>query len=224
MDLTSVIEREPRGGALMKPHLQDWETTLGLPALTASYRRDEEIFAEEEAAEYVCRVVSGAVRMTRLLSDGRRHINAFLLPGDYFGLESGAVHRFSAEAITDCRIALIRRSTLEAQAAREPAFARALWKLTAAELERLQDHLMLLGRKCAVQRVSAFLLAMSARERDERFVTLPMSRSDIADYLGLTIETVSRTLSQMERDGLIRLEAARTIELRRREMLRALDV
>jgi len=224
MELIAVADRTPRPFAPASAPIQDWETTLGVPALTTSYTRDEEIFAEEERAEFVYRVVSGAVRITRLLSDGRRHISAFLLPGEYFGLENGPVHRFSAEAIADSRIALIRRSTLEAQAARDTALARALWKLTATELERLQDHLLLLGRKCAVQRVAAFLLEMSARAPGERYVNLAMSRSDIADYLGLTIETVSRTLSQLEREGLIKLEATRTIDLRRRDALRALDV
>ncbi|NWG53043.1 MAG: helix-turn-helix domain-containing protein [Hydrogenophilaceae bacterium] len=203
--------------------LRDVELPLTAQALTAPYARGEEIYAEEEPATYVYRVVSGAVRLTRILSDGRRHISAFLLPGDYFGLEAGPEHRYSAEAIVDSRIALMRRSTIEAQAHGDAGLAQALWKLTAQELDRLQEHMLLLGRKSAVQRVAAFLLEMADRGDGGDSIELPMSRSDIADYLGLTIETVSRTLSQLERDGFIRLPSTRTIVLRSRRSLAHID-
>ncbi|MBI1187032.1 MAG: helix-turn-helix domain-containing protein [Alphaproteobacteria bacterium] len=192
----------------------DIALTRAGPALTAPYARGEEIYAEEAPAVFLYRVVSGAVRLTRILSDGRRQVGAFLLPGDCFGLEPGAAHGCSAEAVVDTRVALVRRATIEARAAEDAALASAMWRLTQNELARLQDHMLLLGRKSAVQRVSAFLLEMAARAAHDACIDLPMSRSDIADYLGLTIETVSRTLSQLERDGYIRMLSTRTIVLR----------
>ncbi len=193
--------------------------------LGASMRFDRniEIYGEDEPAEYVYKVVSGAVRSYKLLSDGRRQIGAFHLPGDIFGLEVGDDHRFTAEAIADCVILVARRSAIIAHAARDPEMARALWAVTAGDLERAQDHLLLLGRKNAQERVATFLLEMAARESSATEVELPMSRQDIADYLGLTIETVSRTLTQLEGEAAIEIPTSRRIRLRDRSALRRLN-
>ena len=114
-------------------------------------------------------------------------------PGDMFGLEIGDDHSFSAEAITDCKVLVIKRSSVISLAARDNDVARQLWAMTAAELLRVQDHIMLLI-KTAQERVAGFLLEMAKRAPAGNEIDLPMSRQDIADYLGLTIETVSRTL------------------------------
>ena len=196
---------------------------LNLPGFVMSFSRNEELFGEEEPADFVYRVISGAVRTTRLLSDGRRQVAAFHLPGDVFGLELGEAHRFSAEAVADCEIALIRRSAVERLAEWDGAAARRLWRLTARDLEQLQDHMVLLGRKSAVERVAAFLLEMAERAPAGDGLDLPMSRTDIADYLGLTIETVSRTLTQLERDGMIALPTSRHIVLHDRAGLVEMD-
>jgi CRP/FNR family nitrogen fixation transcriptional regulator len=186
---------------------------LALPGFAMNFDPNEEIFGEEEPADFVYKVISGAVRTTRLLSDGRRQIGAFRLPGDVFGLECGEVHRCSAEAVAPSEIALVRRTALERAAERDSGAARGLWSLTSHELEDLKDHMLLLGRKNAAERVGSFLLKLAARA-SSAIVELPMSRGDIADYLGLTLETVSRTLSQLVRDQTISLPSARRVVLR----------
>lgn len=186
---------------------------VSLACFTMQFARNEEIFAEEEQADFVYKVISGAVRDVRILDDGRRQIGAFHLPGDVFGLECGANHRYSAEAVVDSEIALVRHSTLDKAAEADGAVARKLWSVTSRDLQRLQDHLLLLGRKSAAQRVAAFLFDLSHRQHQTDVVDLPMPRNDIADYLGLTIETVSRTLTQLERDHAIGMPSARHIVL-----------
>jgi CRP/FNR family nitrogen fixation transcriptional regulator len=186
---------------------------LALPGFTMRFDANEEIFGEEEPADFVYKVVSGAVRTTRLLSDGRRQIGAFYLPGDVFGLEAGETHRFSAEAIAASDVALIRRTALDRVVERDGAAARQLWCLTSHELEDLQDHMLLLGRKNAAERVGSFLLKL-ARRGPSAIIELPMSRGDIADHLGLTLETVSRTFSQFARDNAINLPTARHVVVR----------
>ena len=153
-----------------------------------------------------------------MLSDGRRQIGAFYLPGDVFGLEVGDDHTFSAEAIVDCKVLVIKRSAVVALAGRNNDVARKLWAMTADELQRAQGHIMLLI-KTAQERVAGFLLEMSSRLLAGNAVDLPMSRQDIADYLGLTIETVSRTLTQLENVAAIAVPTSRRIVLRNRNTL-----
>jgi CRP/FNR family nitrogen fixation transcriptional regulator len=186
------------------------------------YARDEEIYGEAEEAEFVYKVVSGAVRTYKLLSDGRRQIGAFHLPGDLFGFESGAAHKLTAEAVADTVVMAFRRRTLEHYAARNLDVARELWSLTARNLDHAETHMLLLGRKTAAERVAAFLLEMDERTRSTGGIDLPMSRRDIADYLGLTLETVSRTISQLEAEGLVERTKARQITVQRRGKLRNL--
>jgi CRP/FNR family nitrogen fixation transcriptional regulator len=184
--------------------------------------RNSEIYGENEPAEYLYKVVSGTVRTYKVLVDGRRQIGGFHLPGDMFGFESGDEHTFSAEAITDCNILVIRRSAVIALAARDNDIAQKMWALTARELQRLQDHIMVLI-KSAQERVVGFLLEMADRGAGGGAVELPMSRQDIADYLGLTIETVSRTLTQLEKTAAIELPTSRRILLRNRSALSRLN-
>lgn len=193
--------------------------------LGASMRldRNSEIYGEGEPADYVYKILSGAVRSYKLLSDGRRQIGAFHLPGDVFGLEAGDGHRFTAEAIADSVVLVAKRSTIIGYATRDSEMARALWAVTAGDLERAQDHLLLLGRKNAQERVATFLLEMASRADSVSEIELPMSRQDIADYLGLTIETVSRTLTQLESDAAIEIPTSRRILLRDRSALRRLN-
>ena len=186
---------------------------LDLPGFTMSVDPNEEIFGEEEETDFVYKVVSGAVRTTRLLSDGRRQIGAFYMAGDVFGLEAGPYHRFSAEAIAPSEVALVRRSALERAAENDAHAARQLWVLTTHELEDLQDHMLLMGRKNAAERVRSFLLKLAHRA-SSAIVELPMTRGDIADHLGLTLETVSRSLSQLARTDAITLRSARCVVLR----------
>lgn len=176
------------------------------------FRRNEEIFCQEDEAEFVYRVVSGVVRTTRLADDGRRQIGAFHYAGDLLGLEDGAEHVFSAEALTDCSVLMIRRSTLEAEALRNSDVARALWTAGSRRLREMQSHLVQIGRKSAIERVAAILADLAGRDGREE-VELPMSRQDIADYLSLTIETVSRMFSQLQARNVICLTGLRRMRV-----------
>jgi CRP/FNR family transcriptional regulator, nitrogen fixation regulation protein len=195
----------------------------GLVASEFSYRKDEEIYGEDEAAEYVYQVIRGAVRTYKLLSDGRRQIGTFLLPGDVFGLESGMSHRLAAEAIIDTTVRLVKRRSLEQAAAVDVQVARKLWTMTAGELRHAEDHMLLLGRKNAMERVANFLLEMDRRLAVAGMMALPMCRRDIGDYLGLTLETVSRALSQLHGEGVLGFSGARQIVLRNRQRLHNMD-
>jgi CRP/FNR family nitrogen fixation transcriptional regulator len=183
--------------------------TLEMMGAPMSFSRNEEIYGEGEAAEYLYKVVSGAVRMYKVLADGRRQIGAFYLPGDMFGFEPGDTHAASAEAIGDATVLVFKRSAVTL-AARDSDVARRLWEMTARELGRSQKHALLLILS-AQERVASFLLEMAARTRASSEIELPMSRQEIADYLGLTIETVSRALGQLESMGVISVPAARRI-------------
>jgi len=187
-----------------------------------SFPRNAEIYGENEPADYLYKVVSGTVRTYKILNDGRRQIGAFYLPGDVFGLEVDDEHQFSAEAISDAKVLVIKRSALVALANRDGDVARQLWSFTARELKRVQDHVLLLI-KSAQQRVACFLLEMAERLAGAETVELPMSRQDIADYLGLTIETISRTLTQLEAEAAIALPTSRRIVLRNRKALDRLN-
>jgi CRP/FNR family transcriptional regulator, nitrogen fixation regulation protein len=186
------------------------------------YARNVEIYGEGEPADYVYKVISGAVRITKLLDDGRRQVTAFHLPGEIFGLELGKEHHFSAEAITESRILVVKRSAVLALAGRDGEVARQLWALTADALQRVQDHMLVLGCMNARERVANFLLQLAKSVSGDE-LELPMSRQDIADYLGLTIETVSRTMTQLENDAAIGLPTSRRIVLRNRAALSRLN-
>jgi CRP/FNR family transcriptional regulator, nitrogen fixation regulation protein len=187
-----------------------------------SFAANAEIYGENEPADYLYKVVSGTVRTYKVLVDGRRQIGAFHLAGDIFGFETGQEHSFSAEAITDCKIIVIKRSTVMTLAARDNDVARQMWELTAHELARVQEHSLVLI-KSAEERVAGFLLEMADRAPSGGAVELPMSRQDIADYLGLTIETVSRTLKHLESAAAIEVPKRRRILLRNRSALRRLN-
>jgi CRP/FNR family nitrogen fixation transcriptional regulator len=187
-----------------------------------TFGRNGEIYGEGEPADYVYKVVSGTVRTYKILADGRRQIGSFYLAGDVFGLEVGEQHAFSAEAVAESKILVVKRSALVGLAARDGGVARELWTLTGRELARVQEHILLLV-KTAQERVVGFLLEMADRRPAGDAIDLPMSRQDIADYLGLTIETVSRTLTNLENEAAIELPNSRRIVLRNRPALRGMN-
>ncbi|GGF79616.1 transcriptional regulator [Azorhizobium oxalatiphilum] len=198
---------------------------LGTPV---SFSRNSEIFGDDQLAEHVYVVTTGVVRICKLMGDGRRQIETFCLPGDAFGWETGDRYRFSAEAVSECRLVRVKRSVLFSRAGAEPELACALWALSFAELQRAQEHLLLLGRKTAQERVGSFLLDLARRAgtttaSNVTELQLAMSRQDMADFLGLTIETVSRTLTCLEEQGTISLPSSRRVQLRDRSALRRLD-
>jgi CRP/FNR family transcriptional regulator, nitrogen fixation regulation protein len=203
----------PRSLAGPGPKMVELAPGVSLPCSTMQFGRNEEIFAEEEEADFVYKVISGTVRDVRILSDGRRQVGAFHLAGEVFGLDCGTRHRYSAEAVVDCEIALVRRSALDKAVDADGVAARKLWGVTSRDLQQLQDHMLLLGRKSAIERVASFLRGMFSRSPMGDAVDLAMSRTDIADYLGLTIETISRTLTQLERSHAISMPTSRHIVL-----------
>jgi CRP-like cAMP-binding protein len=186
------------------------------------FARNAEVYGEGDEAEYLYQVTSGVVRSYNILEDGRRQIGAFYFPGDILGFEAGDEHSCSAEAVCPTQVLIIKRTALLSRADRERNVARPLWEATARELGRVQQHLLLLV-KSAEQRLASFLLEIARRRPGSSSVDLAMSRQDIADYLGLTIETVSRTFTQLEQDGVIALTTSRQIELRNRSALARLD-
>jgi CRP/FNR family nitrogen fixation transcriptional regulator len=178
-----------------------------------------EIYAQDEDADLVYRLVSGVVRTTHLLADGRRQIGDFYYPGDVLGVEIAAVHRFSAEALSACEVLALRRSGSAAYG--DHHLDRMIWQATASELRRTQSHMLLLGRATAYEKVAQFLFDIADRFRGD-VVFLPMSRQDMADYLGLTIETISRMLGRLQAEGVVEFLGARRFRIRRSPRLETL--
>ena len=198
------------------------DQTMRLMGATISYPRNAEIFGEGELAEFVYKVISGNVRTYKILSDGRRQIGGFHLPGDIFGLQFGENHALSAEAITDTKILVVKRGAFNALAGLNLSLAEEIFALNGRELRALQKRVLLLVQS-AQERVASFLLEMAERTPASNIIELPMTRQDIADYLGLTIETVSRTLTVLEAAATIEVPTSRRIVLRNRPALNRLN-
>jgi len=180
-----------------------------------AFAKDEEIYGQDEEADLIYRVLRGGVRTTRLLSDGRRQIGGFYGEGEIFGFEPAARRRFAAEALQDSVVLVLKRSALKA-AGDDPD--RLIWAATQRELERTQEHVLLLGLKTACEKVASFLLDLAQAQSGDT-ISLPMGRLDIADYLGLTIETVSRMLSQLQANHVVCFSATRAFRILNRTSL-----
>ena len=166
------------------------------------YSRDQTIVIEGEPSEYIYLVIGGAVRSFRSFQNGTRTIVAFYLPTEFFGLTNHPSHLLTAEAAADANILFFKRSALVSIAKRESRIANFLLTATLAELRRTREHSLLISRD-AKRRVAFFLIDVSKRLGTQTWLDLPMSHQDIADHLGLTIETVSRVITQMENSGVI---------------------
>jgi CRP/FNR family nitrogen fixation transcriptional regulator len=203
---------------------RDLNVSLGRKAFWREfkYQRGTEIFGEAEPADYVYQITSGAVRTFKLLLDGRRQIAAFYLPGDIFGIEIGAAYRFTADAIVDTAVCIAKRRSIFGEGAQEDIFATVL-KLITRNLHHAENHILLLGQQTALEKVAAFLTEMDERLQSPNVMILPMTRRDIADYLGLSLETVSRTFSVLQGMGLLSVQGGerpgRKIVLHRRSKL-----
>jgi CRP/FNR family transcriptional regulator, nitrogen fixation regulation protein len=209
------LAQQPGLASYTRPNSTDESSRLGIVGIIGvamSFSRNMEIYAEGECAGHVYKVISGVVRVSKLLPDGRRQISAFCLPGDMFGFEADDLHRASAEAVTPVKVIAYKWQSLLAGCA-SASFTRDLLSLTMIGLRHTQEHLLLLGRKNALERVTTFLLDMAKRTKADALVELAMPRHDIADYLGLTLETVSRMFAELKERGLIRLEGARRVHL-----------
>ena len=195
--------------------------SIELMGASMNFKKGAEIFGENEPADYVYKLVSGTARCYQILNDGRRQIQGFYFPGDVFGLEAGTEHASSVEAMSDVALLVVRRSAILTAASHDSDVANQLWAYTSRELNHARSHAMLLV-KTAQERVASFLLQLADRFAGNA-VELPMSRQDIADYLGLTIETVSRTLTQFQDDAAIELPSSRRVVLRNRLALNSLN-
>ena len=202
-----------------------------LPGSRLDCHDGQEIFAEDQPAGHVYRVDAGVVRLTCLLADGRRQIVEFCLPGSYFGLAARGDYGLAAEAVGRTQVRRIERRHLDTAAAARPAVGSALLELLSDRLAQAQDRLLLLGRKSPREKLATFLLEMAACHAGGDAVAgdavadrlrLPMRRLDIADFLGLTIETVSRLFTRFRAAGLIRLVDSATVLILDRDRLAAI--
>jgi CRP/FNR family transcriptional regulator len=173
-----------------------------------SLGRDEGLFLEGDAAQYCFKVVAGAVRSCRLLGDGRRHVAEFFLRGDFIGLAAEPAYPFTADAVTDATLLRFPRIAIEKMISLRPSLGKWQVELLCRDLSSAQQQMLLLGRKNAIERIASFLLLMADRGHDAEHVSLPMTRSDIADHLGLTTETVSRIFGQLRSQRVIELRGA----------------
>jgi CRP/FNR family nitrogen fixation transcriptional regulator len=181
---------------------------------------DAEIYGDGDENASFYKVLSGVVRTCKFRSDGRRQIDAFHLPGEIFGFDAGTRHRLSAEAVSDCVVVAYRWRAVEAPGEIDDRLAAQFFGYAMQNLQRAQEHSLLLGRRSASQKVAAFLVEMADRAACDRIIDLAMARQDIADYLNLTIETVSRTLSNLERAAIISLPTTRRVGVKDGEALR----
>lgn len=185
---------------------------------TTHFEAGQTVVLEADPAACVYSLISGLVRLSKLLPDGRRQIAGFLFPGDFLGITMEEEHAFTAEAIAPSSFCKFSRAQFDDFVTRHPAVERRLYLLAAHELAAARQQLVLLGRKTATERIASFLLMLEGRchsLQDGDDIAFPMSRSDIADYLGLRIETVSREISS--------LKAARVIQLTGRQSFRIVD-
>ncbi len=181
------------------------------------------LFHEGDPATRVFTLTRGTLKLYKLLPDGRRQVTGFMHPGDFLGISVADEHAFTAEALGPSQLCWFARTRFDDFIDGHPEMERELYRLAAHELAAAQQQMVLLGRKSAAERMASFLIMLAdkaeRRLHETRFVELPMSRTDIADYLGLTKETVSRVLSGLRRDRLIRLEALDKIEILDRDAL-----
>jgi CRP-like cAMP-binding protein len=190
----------------------------------STFDRNETIFNEGDSAEYSFKVVSGAVRLCKMLPDGRRQIADFFLPGDFFALGGESEHTFTAEAISEVVVVCFQRRRIERLCDEAPEIRKDLLSRLYGDLSAAQNHLVMLGRQSAKERIASFLLLLAGRVKasNGESIGLPMGRQDIADYLGLTIETVCRALSDLKRSKLITTPNTHQVVLNNIEALQAL--
>ena len=186
------------------------------------YARNNTIYSEGDGAEYSYKVVAGAVRLAKMLSDGRRQVAQFALPGDFFGIDWLDEHSMTAEALNDVSLICYRRGRLERLSDENRAIRLELFSTLRHDLWAAQNHLVILGRQSALERVASFLIQLMDRNKAARSETIdiPMSRQDIADYLGLTIETVCRMLTKLRDSAIIEIPDRHTIKVRNNSALR----
>ena len=204
----AILDR-PRVSDAAKALATDPLAQVGVPV---TYAKDEEIYGQGEKADPIYRVISGVVRTSRFMADGRRPVGDFYYAGDLFGLETGDRHAMAAEALSDAIVLVASRKALVAVAG-EAALQNLTHHATVRDLESARQHLSLLVRKTACERVASFLIGLADRCCDD-VVDLAMGRQDTADYLGLTVETVSRMITQLQTAKVVEFLTCRQFRIR----------
>jgi CRP/FNR family transcriptional regulator len=176
-------------------------------------KRGDVLFRQGEAAHRVFTITEGMLKSYRIFADGRRQVVGFHLPGEFIGMAVDEVHAASVEALQECRVCAFPLRRFENFVDEHAPMERELYIAAARDLAEARKHVVMLGRKTAVERVASFFLALSKRSRDPQVLDLPMDRTDIADFLGLTKETVSRILAELKSRRLIRLLAVDRIQI-----------
>ena len=184
---------------------QDELSALERLGTVVTLGREQPLFHEADRAESYFKVVSGAIRSCTLLVDGRRHVGEFFLSGDFIGLDAEARYVFTAEAVIETTVVRYSRRRVDALAWLEPRIGHSLLRIACHGLLVARQHMVLLGRKTAEERIASFILGLAERNGAANRVSLPMTRSDIGDHLGLTMETVCRALAQLKKVGVIEL-------------------
>ena len=214
LNAAKQVERQHESAPRIVGDPFDRSTGIGI---TVTAVPGQTIVVEGDPIDGWFRIASGTVRLSKSTPDGRRQVIDFLIVGESFGISSERCYGYSVEAIARTTLVRYSRAKLEAAIEAHPELARRLFGMACAELQRARQHLLLLGRKSADEKIASFLLTLAVRlgVRGARLdvVQLPMSRQDMADYLGLTIETVSRTLTRLRRDGLISLPTPQHVVL-----------
>lgn len=186
------------------------------PQAMTTLAPETEIYAQGEVAGNLYHIAFGAVRIYRLLADGRRQIIAFHIAGETFGFEAGRARSFFAESIVSTGLARV-------DVDRDGRYSSQLMDLALREMIRAQQHLLVVGKQSALEKVAGFLVDLAERQGDLNLIDILMTRTDIGDYLGITIETVSRSLTKLRTDGIVKLHSSRTIEVLKPDSLRRLS-
>jgi CRP/FNR family transcriptional regulator, anaerobic regulatory protein len=193
----------------------------------AHFAPSETVFAEEELTTSFYNLLEGVMRLYKLLPDGRRQIVGFALPGDFLGMAVSGRNNFSADAINAVEVCRFSKGAFQRFAEDKPHLLRRINEFAIRELSQAREHMVLLGRRSAEEKVATFLVSwrdrLARQSKAATTLALPMSRQDIADYLGLTIETVSRTFTKLEREGVIEIISGgvRLLDAARAEALAA---
>jgi len=202
--------------------MPEQRSTLASLGTISHFDRNSTIFSEGDDADYSYKVISGAVRLSKMMSDGRRQIAEFALPGDFIGINWLEEHAMTAEALNDVTVVSYTRGRLERLGDENREIRAELFANLRHDLWAAQNHLVILGRQSALERVANFLVQLLDRNRgqDKSHLEIPMTRQDIADYLGLTIETVCRMLTKLKASGVIGIPDRHTITVRNANALR----
>ena len=200
--------------SLLTPSVIQAPCTQSKPLVQRQFKSGAHLFHEGDDATNVYEVVSGVLRLTRVLENGKRQVIAFGLPGDIVGFPNGTRHHTDCDVLSSAEIVIYKRRVFEAGES-DPETHQRLLRAALREISAMQDHFMMLARKSAMEKVASFLLVLSQRTGvpigNYATFSLPMSRADIADFLGLTIETVSRTFTILRKSRTITLDTPQTV-------------